>query len=122
MSENRIIKIPASRWNALLKDTFDEVFNSDLPDPAYADIYGEYENNQLKGFINVETIKLVGQIYVSPEAENNRQTARNLVNYLVDTLPEGISVGAIASETRFEGLYRMLKMSMVPGKFFRRNL
>lgn len=120
---SKIFKIPSSRWHTLEK-IFLEEFDSDLPDPKFAEIYGEYENGKLKGFVLTEKIVMCGQIYVMPEfrAESNGQTARKLVNYLVETLPDGIAVGAVASEKRFEALYRILKMQKIPGTFFRRNL
>ncbi|HEX8636657.1 MAG TPA: hypothetical protein VF692_01240, partial [Pyrinomonadaceae bacterium] len=82
------------------------------------------ERGRLKAFILTEKIIMVGQIYVRPgEADkNNGQTARNLVNYILKKMPAGISVGAVASEKRFEGLFRILRMQPITGKFFRRNL
>lgn len=117
---SKIIKVPSSRWHTLEK-IFEEEFNSDLPSADNAAIYGDYEGGKLQAFILVENIKMVGQIYSMPD-NKNRQSVQKLVNYLVETLPDGTAVGVVASEKRFEALYRLLKMQKIPGTFFRRNL
>lgn len=122
---SNIVQIPASRWEKDLLDILETEFDSDLPDPKHATIYGSYdETGRLESFIISERIIMIGQIYVRPDRreKNNGQIVKRLVKFIVDKLPEGISVGAVASEERFEGLFRLFRMTNIKGKFFRRNL
>lgn len=117
----KIIKIPPGRWEKDLKEIFNKTFDSDLPHPDSADIYGTYNAaGRIQTFILVEKILLVGQIYSAP-GENDRHSVKKLVDYIVNTLPDKV-VGAVASEKRFEGLFRLLGMTRIDGTFFRRNL
>lgn len=119
-----IQKIPVSRWKELER-IFRAEFDSDLPDPKFAEIIGEYDDlGRIKSFVVKEKIVMVGLIYVRPSerSKNNGQAAKKLVSYLVNSLPDGLSVGAVASETRFESLFRLFRMQKIAGAFFRRNL
>lgn len=115
-----IKKIPPSQWHKIEK-TFTDVFDSDMPDKKNGTFYGYYENGKLEAFVLTEKIIIVGQIY-SYKDKNNGHAIKKLVDYITDLLPKGTSVGAVASETRFEGLFRLLKMQKITGTFFRRDL
>lgn len=120
----KIIKIPPSRWHTLEK-IFTDVFDSDLPRAENADIYGTYDaQGRIQTFILVEKALIVGQIYSAQNrsGEIDRHSVKKLVDYIVNTLPGNTTVGAVASEKRFEGLFRLLRMQRIPGVFFRRNL
>lgn len=119
-----IRKIPPKRWKRELEEIFAKEFDSDLPNPKYADIFGEYDHKgKLISFILKEKCVMVGQIYLTPELrkKNNGQRIRKLVNYIVDSIPDGCSIGAVASEKRFEGLFRLFGMQKIKGSLFRRN-
>lgn len=120
--------IPPAKWKTLkiggqtIEEIFDDEFDSDLPDAKVSDLIGVYDGAELVGFVLAEKIEMVGQIYVAPAKRNNAsQIARNLIRYLRDNIPDGVAVGAVASETRFEALYRSLGMQKIRGNFFRRN-
>lgn len=114
--------IPASEWHKL-KDIFADEFDSDLPDPKFAKIIGSYDNGKLVGFVLVERVAIIGQIFVAPEKRenNNGKTVRSLLKSVREQLPEGASVGAVASEPRFELLFKSLGLQKIAGVFFRRN-
>lgn len=121
---SNFIKIPAARWEKDLKEILDKDFDSDLPDPRHADIYGSYdEKGKIEAFIITEKIVMIGQIWVrSDTSQNNGQKAKKLLSFIQQKMPLGISIGAVASEERFEGLFRLFRMHKIAGKFFRRNL
>lgn len=124
-----ITKVISPRlWKSLkigdqtIEEVFESEFDSDLPDEKVSDLIGVYEEGELVGFVLAEKIEMVGLIYVEPSRRNfSSQIARNLIRYLRDKIPDGVSVGAVASERRFEALYRSLGMQKIAGTFFRRN-
>lgn len=118
-----IKKIPPSEWYKIEK-TFIEVFDSDMPSPEHATFYGVYEKGQINAFILVENVKFIGQVYSRPSVDNNfnGQAVKKLVDYVMTVTPKGVSCAAVASETRFEGLFRLFRMDEIKGKLFRRDL
>jgi hypothetical protein len=123
MSNEIVVKqLPSDNWKKL-KDIFNNEFDSDLPDPKTAEIVVAYENGVMVGFVLLEKVLIVGQIYVIPSQrlKNNSGIVRNLIRYVRDKVPQGLSVAAVASDIRFEALFKSLGMQKIVGTFFRRN-
>lgn len=103
---------------------FDKEFSgSDLPETHNSEILVAYENSKMVGFILIEDIKMIGQIYVVPEKRNSSiQVIQNLVKSVKERIAPKNVVGAVASETRFEALFKAFGLQKIDGKFFRKNL
>lgn len=106
-----------------LKKIFEDDFDSDLPQPENSQIVGVYDEGKLQGFILVETVQVIGQIWVAPEKRNNSsKIVQNMLNYIRAKVAPKSVVAAVASEPRFENLYKAFGMQKIEGKFFRKNL
>jgi len=114
-----MIKLPYQHWHTL-EEIFDKEFDSDLPERENAEIFVINEAGKRKGFILAEDIKMIGQIYVYPDFRNVGNTARDMVKFMVERY-KGIPVGTLASEPRFESLYKRLGMQKIEGSLFRKN-
>lgn len=115
-----ITKLPARFWNQL-NGIFREEFNSDLPEEDNAEIFVASEGNKRVGFILAEDIKMIGQIYVYPDfRRDSAKYASQMVKYCQEHFKD-IPVGTVASEARFEKLYKLLGMEKIEGSFFRKN-
>jgi hypothetical protein len=106
-----------------LKQVFNDVFDSDLPLPHNSDIFAAFEDGKVVGFILAEDVKMLGQIYVSPEKRSEgTEITMKLLKEVRERYEGKENVAAVASETRFEKLYRALKMEKISGTIFRRNI
>lgn len=114
-----IKKLNAAQWAGLI-DTFEAVFDSDLPNYEHGVIYGAFDNGKLLGFVLVEDVKVVGQIFVK-EPKNNATVVKKMLRYIRETIPDKQAVAAVASEPRFEMLFRSLGLQKITGTLFRRN-
>lgn len=103
-----------------ISDIFNEVFDSDMPPPPHSEFYGLFEDGRLEGFILAEQITIIGQIFIKNE-KNNSNYARKLIRFVRDKAFPTQSVAALASETRFEMLYRTLGLQKIKGTLFRRG-
>jgi len=102
---------------------FSEEFDSSLPEPDNSEILIAYENGVMKGFVLVEEVKLVGQIYVVPdERKSSSEIVKSLITFVKKTIAPKSVVGAVASERRFEHLYKAFGMQKIEGIFYRKNL
>jgi hypothetical protein len=114
-----MIKILPSRFWNQLEDIFEKEFDSDLPETG--EIFISTEGSRRTGFILVEPIRMVGQIYVYEDfRKDSVKNAMKLVKH-VQNLYQGSPVGTVASEARFEKLYRLMGMDKIEGTFFRKN-
>lgn len=112
--------LPSRFWNQL-EGIFEDEFDSDLPEEANAEIFMATEGGKRTGFILAENIKMIGQIYVYPEfRKESSKHAGQMVKYCQERYKD-ISVATLASEARFEKLYRLLGMQRIPGVLFRKN-
>lgn len=117
-----ITKLPSRHWYQL-KDIFDEEFDSDLPDvDSGAEIFISVENGKRTGFILAEPVIFIGQIYIYPEfrEKNIASTTLSLVKSVKERY-EGQSVATLASESRFEKLYKRLGLDKISGTLFRKG-
>ncbi len=106
-----------------LKKIFEEEFDSDLPLPENSEILVAYEDGKMQGFILVETVQVIGQIWVTPEKRNNSSgIVQNMLKYIRAKIAPKSVVAAVASEKRFENLYKAFGMQPIEGKFFRKNI
>lgn len=106
-----------------LKEIFARDFDSDLPLPENSEILVAYEEGKMQGFILIETVQVIGQIYVIPEKRNNSSgIVQNMLKYIRAKVAPKSVVAAVASEKRFENLYKSLGMQLIEGKFFRKNI
>lgn len=106
-----------------LRRVFDDEFDSDLPIPDNSEIFGAFENGKMVGFVLAERVVMIGQIYVVPEKrENSSGIVKNLLKFLQNRFDGREVVGAVASERRFEALYRAFGMQKILGTFFRKNI
>jgi hypothetical protein len=117
MIEIRALK--PSEWVVLI-DTFEKEFDSDLPSPDHATIYGAFEDGKLAGFVLAEEVTFIGQIHVK-DPKNSATLARKMIRFLRERTPDNKSVATVASESRFEMLFRTLGMQKISGTLFRRN-
>ena len=102
---------------------FESEFESDLPLPDNSKILVAYENGVMKGFVLVEQIQLVGQIYVIPEErKSSSEIVKSLITFVKRTIAPKAVVGSVASERRFEALYKAFGMQKIEGIFYRKNL
>ncbi len=108
-----------AEWISLV-DIFDKVFESDLPSPNHAEILGCFEDNKLKGFVLLEQVQFVGLIYVKDE-KKDAKAVRKMLKYVREKVSRKQAVAAVASEPRFEMLFKTLGMQKIPGTIFRRN-
>lgn len=111
-------EIPYEAWE-YLDDIFAEEFESNLPPKDHGTFYGVYEDGKLRGFILCENIVMVGQIYTIGDAKAGH--AKALIEHVRSVIPADQSVGAVASEPRFEGLFRSLGMDKIDGVLYRRG-
>jgi hypothetical protein len=106
-----------------LKRIFADEFDSDLPDPSNSEIFVSYEDGKLTGFVLAEKVVILGQIYTVPEKRNNSsKIVQSLLNFVRERYDGKQVVGAVASESRFENLYRAFGMQKIEGQFYRKNL
>jgi hypothetical protein len=112
--------LPARHWHQL-EDIFDREFDSDLPEAQNAEIFMATDKGKRTGFILAEDIKMVGQIYVYPDfRKESARYAGQMVRFCQERY-QGKSVATLASEPRFEKLYRLLGMQKIDGTVFRKN-
>jgi len=115
-------KLPAEKYSRL-REIFDKEFDSDEPEPENSDIFVAYEGGKMTGFILVESIKVIGQLYVVPEKRNNAShTVKELVRCVQLKYDGKEVVAAVASEPRFRKLYESLGMHKIFGDFYRKNI
>lgn len=108
---------------ARLRHVFDGEFDSDTPIPDNSEIFAAFEDGKMVGFVLAENIVLLGQIYVVPERrEKSGGIVQNLLKFLQVRYDGRETVGAVASERRFEALYRAFGMQKILGTFFRKNI
>jgi len=113
-------KLEPKEW-LQLKKIFSAEFDSDLPLPQNAEIYGIVEAGKVEAFILLEQVTICGQIYVNDENRHSNY-AKSLLSFVRNKFSrERKPVAAVASEKRFELLYKSLGMFEVGGKLFRRN-
>jgi predicted GNAT family N-acyltransferase len=117
-----IVKRLKEQQFARLKDIFNDEFDSDVPETENSEILGAFEDSQLVGFVLVEDVKMIGQIWTRPDKRND---SVNIVQALLKQLREKYEgkavIGAVASQKRFVNLYRSLRFQRIAGEFFRRN-
>lgn len=105
-----------------LEKVFKAEFGS-LPKAENSTIFGAFEDGRLIGFILAEDVVMIGQIYVVPEKRNE---SMSIVNSLVQTVKNEYdgkdNVGAVASEPRFEEMFKSLGMGKINGVFYRKNI
>lgn len=114
-----IRKLEKQEWLALIP-VFDKVFDSDMPDFDHGEIYGIFEDGKCVSFILIEDVKMVGQVW-SRNPKNNSNYVKSLLKFVREKIPAKQSVAAVASEPRFEMLFRTLGMQKIEGTLFRRN-
>lgn len=90
-----------------------------MPHPEFGTFFGAFEDGHLKGFVLAEKIFMVGQIFTV--GDGKAEYAKALIDHLQAKYPPGISVATVASETRFEKLFKSLGMDRISGTLFRRN-
>lgn len=108
--------LPKERWGEL-KKIFETEFGAALPHLESAQIIADIddETDEINGFLVTEVMVRVGQIY------QPRNRGRALFNWMLERMPKGAAVIAIASSPRFEGLCKLFGMRPVDGKVFRRD-
>jgi hypothetical protein len=110
----------------LLKEIFESEFDSDLPAPEHSCIAMAIaeDTNEPVGFILMEQVVMVGQVYIFPQARQTcgRMAARKLINFVQRLLRGKHNTCAVASEPRFARLFNNLGMHEVEGTLFRLNL
>jgi hypothetical protein len=107
--------LPVERWDEL-KEVFRTEFDAELPHKGKASILAELaENGEIKGFVVVEFLARIGQIY------NSGIKTREMLNLINEQIPPGNSVIAISSNPRFDGLCGLFGMREVEGKVFRKD-
>jgi len=98
-------------------------FDSDPPLIKNSEIYGAFEDGKMVAFVLCEKIVMLGQIYVVPEKRNNSSRfVQKMLSFLRDRYDNREVVGAVASESRFENLFKAFGMQGIQGKFFRKNI
>lgn len=116
MIEVREIKPEA--W-AGLAELFVGEFDSALPHAEFGRFLGVYEEGKLKAFVLAERVIQIGQI--CSVGDGKPEYVKALIDHLQEAYPPGISVATVASEPRFEKLYKSLGMERIPGSLWRRN-
>ncbi len=116
---HEVRKLSIDEWVPLI-DVFETVFDSDMPNPKHGEIYGIFEEGKCVSFILLEDVKFIGQIW-SRYPKNNTSYVKTLIRWVREKIPEKQTVAAVASEPRFEMLYRTLGMDKIAGTLFRRN-
>lgn len=115
-----IRELEAREW-LRLKGIFEREFDSDLPIPQNAKIFGCFEGEKMLGFILAENVVFIGQVYVI-ESERTSGAAKKMLSFVREKFSrERKPVAAVASEKRFEMLFKSLGMTEIGGKLFRRN-
>lgn len=114
-------ELKPEQWNRL-KEIFEREFDSDLPKPENSRILACFEDGKMVGFVLAEQVLMIGQIYVvPPRREKSGEIVRSLLSYIREKIAPRNVVGAVASEKRFEALYRAFGMQKIEGKFYRKN-
>lgn len=111
--------IPKELYPELLP-VFEREFDSDVPSLKYSKLLGAFDGQVLAGFLNLEWLLWFGQICIAPDYRGNG-IARKLIHTAESQIPKGAGVITIASEERFERLYRRKGMFNVPGTIWRRD-
>lgn len=108
-------------WHKL-DSIFESEFNSAIPDSQHASIIADVEDGELRGFIVVESLVWVGQIYIAPNHRGNGLT-RKFIRHIEDKTRKACrSVITIASEPRFEKLFQRKKMRKVGCAVYRKEM
>lgn len=103
------------------EDIFREEFGSDLPPETHAQFFGIYDDDSFKGFILCEDVKFIGQIFMFDASDDGAKYARALISHVRHSISPDQSVATVASEPRFEKLFRSLGMQKIAGILFRRG-
>lgn len=111
-------EIKPEAW-AGLAEFFHEEEAGDLPHGEFGTFLGVYEDDKLKGFVLAEKVILIGQICTV--GNNKPEYVKALIDHLQKEYPPGITVASVASESRYERLYKSLGMQKMLGSFWRRN-
>lgn len=109
-----IQELPKERWPELT-EIFAREFDAILPDPTSTILADVDEDGTIKGFMVVEFLWRLGQIW-----QTGGKT-REMFDQVDLNMPPGNSVIAIASEPRFEGLCKMYGMRQIEGTIYRKD-
>ena len=117
-----MIKLLNGVEREVLAPIYEKEFDSYLPDEKQAHIIASVENGKIEGFLTIERLIRVGLISVNPKLRNTLKSAqvmKHLIKYAVESIPKGESVITIASDAKFESLFKRLGMREEEGKVFR---
>jgi hypothetical protein len=103
-----------------LVGVFDKVFDSDVAPPEHSDVYGVIEDGKIEAFVLAEQVIVIGQIW-SRQPKKSTSFIKTLIKFVREKIPSNQTVAAVASDPRYEMLYRTLGLEKVDGTFFRRN-
>lgn len=106
--------LPVERWSELT-EIFSREFDSALPNKGKAYILADVEDGEIKAFVVVEMLLRVGQVY------STSGSPRKLLKQVVDNMPANTAVIAIASEPRYESLFKKFEMDKFEGTLYRRD-
>jgi hypothetical protein len=107
-----------------LEAIFNAEFDSDPPRPDHSKIFVAYDDDgDPVGFVHAEQIILLGQVYVVPEKRNSTiSVTKTMIDFLRSNFDGKANVAAVASEPRFEQLFKNYGMQMISGTFHRKNV
>lgn len=112
--------LPFERWNEL-REVFDCQFNADLPSKGHSDIlFQSSENGSIASFAVVESLIRIGQFHTI-EKVNGSNAPREILHYVLRSIPKGASVIAIDDNGKFRGLAEKFGMYERRGTVYRRD-
>lgn len=120
-----MIKLLNQHERQILKTVFEKGFDSVLPDEHQANIAAWVEGGSVKGFLMSEVLIRVGLLWTHPQVRNTAKGARivkSLAAYTRDSIPQGASVIAIASDERYKPLFAKMGMREEEGTIYRIDL
>lgn len=106
--------LPTERWPELT-EIFQREFDAVLPDPSASILADVDEDGEIKGFLVLEFLARVGQIY------NPGNKSREMLEFFNKQIPPGNSVIAFADEPRFEGLCEKFGMYKIETAVYRKD-
>jgi ribosomal protein S18 acetylase RimI-like enzyme len=103
-----------------LEPIFSVEFEHDgLPRETEADVVGVFDGSDLAGFLVVERLFHIAQVYVAPEYRR-RRAASEMAAYVEQSIPEGRSAITITQTPEGGRMAESWGFVKIPGQLYRR--
>lgn len=117
-----MVKLLTAEEREKLRDIFETVFDSELPDEEQANIIGYVEDGEIKACVTAEVLFRTDMWYVSPRHRKTTKGAKmiaEMIRFLFRYVPTGHSVIVFADDDRKASLLTRLGFREIKGRTFR---